>query len=169
VLAKVPESEKSIIKGRLGELLQHASKYPELNLSEGAQAIFHNWYMGLERSIHTKRLDTYALRLMPLLAINDFKSEVDEETVRKILALCTWQLETRRLHDPIDADNEVARMEEKIRRVLTARGPLSSRELRQYTNTHKEGIWLFETAIRNLSKISDITFLKAEKRYAILS
>lgn len=152
VPAKVPESEKNLIKLRLKELLQHASKYPELTFSEGAKRIFHDWYMGLDRGIHTKRLDTYALRLMPLLAINSLKPKVDEETVQKILMLCNWQLEIRRLHDPIDADNEVARMEEKIRRVLIARGPLTNRELRQYTNTRKEGICCFKRPFKIFSK-----------------
>jgi hypothetical protein len=39
--------------------------------------------MTMERSIHAKRLDTYAVQLMSLLTANDLKDEIDEETVSR--------------------------------------------------------------------------------------
>jgi hypothetical protein len=47
---------------------------------------------------------------MPLIAISDGKTHVDSETVIKVLDLMDWQLGVRRQYDPIDADNEIARM-----------------------------------------------------------
>ena len=120
----------------------------------------------MERSIHTKRLDTYAMRLMSLLATNDLKNEVDEQTVRKAISLCDWQLEVRRLHDPIDADNQIAVMEEKIRRVLKAKGPLRAYELRKAVNANRKGIWIFDSAIKNLKNSArEIDYDKKTKRY----
>ena len=72
---------------------------------QGTDRSIHDWYMGLERSVHAKRLDTYALRLMSLMAVNGNLVEVDEQTVKKAMSLCDWQLQVRSLHDPIDADN----------------------------------------------------------------
>jgi hypothetical protein len=40
-------------------------------------------------------------------------------TFNKLIKLCDWQLAVRKLHDLIDADNKIAKMEEKIRRVLS--------------------------------------------------
>jgi hypothetical protein len=78
----------------------------ELGLSQAGREIYHNWYLNVESSIHAKRLDVYALRLMALLAVNNLKGEVDEETIRKAIALCDWQLEVRKLCDPIDAEGK---------------------------------------------------------------
>jgi hypothetical protein len=123
--------------------------------------------MGLERSVHTKRLDTYAMRLMSLLAVNEQKSEVDEETVRKAIALCDWQLEVRQLHDPVDADSEIARMEEKIRRVINAKGPLKDWEIKRAVNSSKKGLWVYNTARQNLIQARELEYDKKEKRYSL--
>ena len=86
---------------------------------------------GFDRSVHSRRLDTYALRLMPLLAVNDMKTAIDVETVRKAIFLCDWQLEVRKLHDPIDADNALAKMEEKIRRTVRGNDGLKDWQIKK--------------------------------------
>ena len=65
----------------------------EVGLTEGANKIFSDWYFDIarEESIHTKRLDTYALRLMPLFAVNEGKTFIDEDIVKKVLTLMNWQ------------------------------------------------------------------------------
>jgi len=92
---------------------------------------------------------------MPLLAANEGKDFVDEEIVEKAIALCDWQLDVRRLHDPIDAENKMAQMEEKIRRTLKA-GQLTDRQLKQRTNYRRTGIWFYETAMNNLKRNGEI-------------
>ena len=90
-----------------------------------------------------------------MLAVNDYKTEIDEETVEKALALVDWQLEVRRDHDPIDAETKVAKIEERIRRQLR-RAPQKKRELRQSTNADRTGIRIFEWALGNLVRAGDI-------------
>ena len=58
----------------------------------------------------TKRLDTYGLRLMPLIAINDSKAQVDEVTVQKVIDLIKWQYDIREIYDPKDIKGRVAKM-----------------------------------------------------------
>ena len=74
---------------------------------------------------------------MALLAVNNLKGEVDEETIRKAIALCDWQLEVRKLYDPIDAEGKVARMEEGIRRVLH-KGARKENNLKQVSVRQRE-------------------------------
>jgi hypothetical protein len=81
---------------------------------------------------------------------------VDLEVVAETLALSYWQLQVRKLYDPIDADTEIAKMEEKIRRVLS-RGPISERELRQKTNADRTGLWVFSNALKNLQNSKEIS------------
>jgi hypothetical protein len=163
--SKVPDSEKYELRQRVGEILRLVPEDGlELDITPEAKELYHNWYMTLERSVHTKRLDTYAMRLMSLLAVNELKTEVDEATVRKSIALCDWQLEVRRLHDPIDAENNIAKMEEKIRRQLR-NGAKTDRELKQRTNANRQGLWFFGMALNNLRNANEVTWDRETKRW----
>jgi hypothetical protein len=152
----VPKKEKQIIANRLSKLLRELGKGKALQIRTNALKAYESWYSNLPRSVHAKRLDTYALRLMPLLAVNDGKKEVDEETVRKAIALCDWQYHVRQLYDPIDAENTVARLEMAILRNLRAKGPMSERDLKQHTNAHRSGLYWFDMALNNLKKAGEI-------------
>jgi hypothetical protein len=154
---KVPLQEKIILKARLGELLKFVGPRLEMGITPEAHDIYERWYLSLERSVHSKRLDGYCLRFMGLLAVNEFRREITAEIVHKATALMDWQLKVRKIHDPIDADTATAKMEEKIRRVL-AEGPRKDFELKQQTNARRAGLWIFEAAKRNLERGGEIQF-----------
>lgn len=156
---KVPLSDKRILMTGLDEILEAVAQRGELSVNPEAKEIYHKWYINLESSIHSKRLDTYALRLMPLLAANELKKEVDVEIIKKVIALVDWQLEVRRQNDPVDAENTVARIEEKFRRVLIS-GPMTDRTLRQRTNAYRSGLWFFNLAKKNLTQEGEIVWDK---------
>ena len=105
---KIPEADLYQLSLELNEILSLFSSRVEMNVSDDALAFYDKWYLDLEPSVHSKRIDTYALRLMPLLAANDSKTTVDLETIRKVAQLCDWQLQARKLHDPIDCDNSIS-------------------------------------------------------------
>jgi hypothetical protein len=163
---KISDLDKLNLKRKLEEIIHHVGGHTELDITTSAKRLYHRWYMDGERSIHAKRLDTYALRLMSLLAVNDLKGEVDEETVRKVIDLCNWQLEVRKLHDPIDADNKIAKIEEKIRRQLKT-GPMKERKLKQRVNAHRSGLWAFDTAKKNLERGKEIAWDKKTKKWRL--
>jgi len=163
---QVPGHEWDVMKNDLGKTLRIASMTPELDVTPGARALYESWYLNLEQSIHTKRLDTYALRFLILLAINAGKSEVDEPIVQDAVDLMNWQLQARRMHDPIDADSAVAKIEEKIRRILTT-GPRSEYEIKRAVHYSRIGTWVFTNAIRNLTKSNEIHFDKTAKTWGL--
>jgi len=163
---QVPGHEWGIMKSDLGKILRVALMTPEYEITPAARALYEAWYFNLEQSIHTKRLDTYALRFMILLTVNAGKSEVDESTVQDVIDLMNWQLQARRLHDPIDADSAVAKIEEKIRRVLGA-GPRTDYELKRAVHYSRVGTWVFSNAIRNLTRGGEIQFYKATKQWGL--
>ena len=109
---KISDSEKLGLKDELQRVVQHVGRFRELEITASARDLFQNWYMKMEISTHTKRLDGYATRLMSLLAVNDLENEVDEVTVQTAISLCDRQLEVRKTYDPIDADDKIAKMEE---------------------------------------------------------
>jgi hypothetical protein len=162
---KIPDQDKYLLKQRLGGILTHIGEELELDLTPEAKETYHAWYMSLEKSIYTKRLDVYALRLMSLLTVNELKTEVDTEVINQVIALCDWQFSVRALHDPIDAANTIAAMEEKIRRILKARGALPERELKQYTNATRSGLWAFQAAKKNLMTHDEVGFNRKQKVY----
>jgi Protein of unknown function (DUF3987) len=153
---KVEEAEKQELRVMVDDVIQRVGRHLELSLTPEARGHYKKWYMEKEDSIHALRLDTISLRLMILLAVNDQKPHVDEETVQKVIELANWQLKVRKLYDPIDAENNIARMEEKIRRQLRA-GPKTDRTLRQKTNADRAGLWTFRAATNNLYNAGEIT------------
>ena len=160
----IPRDAKQEITKDLGGILALTTEGLTLDMTQKAKARYHEWYINLEQSVHTKRLDTISLRFMILLALNEFESEVDEQIVEKVIAVANWQLAVRRLHDPIDAESTVAKMEEKIRRVLRV-GSRKDRELKQATNASRTGLWFYDMAINNLRKSNEIHWLKGSRSW----
>ena len=163
---QVPSHEWDVMKKDLEKILKVAPMMPELEITLGARALYEDWYLNLEQSIHTKRLDTYALRFMILLTVNAGKCEVDEMVARDVIDLMNWQLQARQMHDPIDADSAVAKIEEKIRRVLKT-GPRSDRDLKRAVHYNRIGTWVFTNAVRNLTKSNEINFDKTTNAWRL--
>jgi hypothetical protein len=118
-------------------------------LLPAAQAQFDEWYSARAGSLFERRLDTYGHRLLPLLAATSGREAIDEDLMRRVLLLLQYQLDVRRENDPVDADSAIAAMEEKIRRTLS-RGALPKRDVQRKVHYNRAGIWVWETALRNL-------------------
>lgn len=163
---KIPDYEKNRIKNAIQKVLSCVGYRLELDLTPGARELYTTWYLNLEKSVHANRLDTYALRFMPIIAINDGKQVIDEEVIFKTTALMDWQLRIRRLHDPVDAENKIAKIEEKIRRYLKD-NPMRERDLKHRLHVNSEGLYVFRTAINNLLNEQEITYDKTSKAYSL--
>lgn len=165
---KIPATEKTALKVRMKEVLSFCGNGWEIPISTEARELYDHWYMNQEAgSIHTKRLDTYAMRFMALLSVNELRGTVTPEIVKKVTDLCDWQKEMRQMHDPVDADSVSAKLEEKIRRVL-AKGPKTDRELKQFTNAHRTGLWFFDSAKRNLMAGREIAWDKKMGKWKLM-
>jgi hypothetical protein len=168
-------NEKKILKDRLIEILSFVEQARGdctklfLPIDENAAALFHEWYMALPRTEYSKRLETNAVRFMILLALNVQKTRVDVEIMESVINLMDWQYKVRRAYDPIDAENCMARMEQSIRNNLVRKGCLKDRELKQKVHAYRSGLWIYNTAIKNLMASKEIQmknkkwFLNEEK------
>jgi hypothetical protein len=156
---KSPDEE--VLKKLRTRIQQQLAKLPlKLSITPEGMKAWQEWYNDVPSSEHTKRLDTIGFRLMGLIALTTDKDSIDLETVRTVTAILDYELRVRILTDPIDADNTISKLEEKIRRALDVRGPLSKRDLRRHTHADRAGLWAFESAIKNLTNAGDIRFLK---------
>lgn len=156
----VPAESMMLAKKKLSEVLEVAAKHPVMEMTEEARERYDHWYMNRERTIYSKRLDTYALRFMPLIAVNDLKTVVDVETVEKVIGMCDHQHFLRQTYDPIDAENNTARLEEKIRRALRGKGPLGKRGLQKSIHAEREGLFFFTQALKNLMENNEVGISK---------
>ena len=168
---KIPIEGKGRIKERLTQMMdwiKSCGEKCEFGLSDEAWIRYEKWYKEeLESSIHATRLETYAMRLMLLLTVNEGKTEIDYDIVEKTIAILTWQLEVRRELDPIDAENNIAKLEQSIKKQLTKHGECSKRHLQQYCNAKRYGIWFFDTALKNLLRDNEVTFDAKNNLYRI--
>jgi hypothetical protein len=168
---KVPYPLKKKIADRTKSIIDLVGDGFEMDVAPDAEKEFKGWYLslGAEKTVHAKRLDTYALRFMSLLAINDEKKIVDLETIQKVIKLMDWQKRIREEFDPIDATNAVAKMEEKIRRRLR-QFPHSIGQLKHFTKVNRDGLWVFKMALRNLSEgiAKEVCFDKGSKKWELI-
>jgi len=154
---KLSFEETVRLKAMLRRVLSFVGEGREFEMTEKAQGAYDYWYHHRDGSEYARRLDTYAARFMSLMAANETKETIDAEIVDKIIALCDWQLRVRKYYSPIDADSEVAKMEEKIRRVITLR-PAKEYELKKAVHAHRSGIWCYEQAKKNLQAAREIGY-----------
>lgn len=140
------------------QIIAQLKKLPlKLDIAREAKARWERWYTELPSSVHTKRLDAIGVRLLMLFALMTDKEAIDLETVENVIKVLDYELAVRTVTDPIDADGSVARMEQNIRRQLTTLGPLTKNQLKQRTNANRSGLWVFETALKNLIAAPEIS------------
>jgi hypothetical protein len=120
------------------------------DITPKAKAAWTAWYEAVPASIHARRLDTIGFRLMPTLTLTCNKTSVDAEIIGAVTAMLDYELRLRTLVDPVDADNTIAKLEQRIRNVLSSRGPLKERNLKQFTHANRYGIWMWKQALSNL-------------------
>jgi len=156
------------LKFKLQKIINKVGYELKFDLTDQARALYKKWYFNIddEHSFHSKRLDTYAMKFMSLLALNESKEIVDTAIVEKVTQLCNWQLRNRQLYDPIEADSKIGKLEEKIRRVLQKK-PRTERELKQYTNARGDSLWYYDAAKKNLNEGKEIIFLRSKKVWAL--
>lgn len=150
---KPNEAQLAAIAARIREQLARVPL--DLNVSDEAKQEWERWYNALPNSEHCRRLDTIGLRLLALIAFVTDKHEVDVETVHAVTAILGYELDLRALTDPIDADNKIAKLEERIRRYL-AKGAMTERELRRRVHGDRDGLWAFTRALENLRTSKEI-------------
>jgi Bifunctional DNA primase/polymerase, N-terminal/Protein of unknown function (DUF3987) len=168
----IPELEVATLRDHVRDLLQDIdARYARnglrpiaYHLTPAAEEVFTAWYRSRCGSIFERRLDSYGHRLMILLAATSGRTEVDQATAEAVIALLGYQLEVRRECDPVDAENTIAALEERIRRVL-ARGALKGRDLKRRLHSDRFGLWAWNTAVSNLIQADEVRADRASDTY----
>jgi len=110
------------------------------------------------------RVDGIGTRLMMILALAEEQFEVNLDIVNSVIQFLHYQVEIRQRFRPIDAKNNIARLEEQIRRLIPNIGDkLAQRDIAKKSNAHKYGIEDFNRALKNLSGDNTIAITYGEK------
>ena len=125
-------------------------------LTAEAEQMWEAWYMDLEETEETARLDNLAMRLMGLLAFTSGQAEIEGKLLGSVLDIMKYEQQVRSIYRPIEATNDWARMEQKIRLALKRHGRLSRRDIRRYTNADRHGLKAFDSAMGNLIRSHEI-------------
>ena len=152
---------------RIREQLTNPPPAPYLITPE-AEAIWTKWYEALPKDEFVKRLDGLGFRLMPILTATCDKLEVDAEVITAVTNLLNYELEVRKVLHPIDADNAIAKLEQKIvRQVSSNENFYTRRELARAIHADRAGYWRFRTALDNMEKNNSVYLNPTTKRYVI--
>lgn len=164
--------KKTLIKelsADIESVLAFVGSRAELEFSTEGFKIYDTWYTNYQKSPHTHRIGTYYLRLAAILAVNEMTGVIGTEIAQKAVDLCEYQIAVRELHDPIDAETNVAKMEESIRRILRKRGALKEGTLKQYTNANRgAGLSPWRKALKNLQQEHEIVLNKDTRKWELI-
>jgi hypothetical protein len=167
-----PEIEQALAQD-LGAILYHLRAYTPANplvmrLAPEALAIWSEFYATIPRTVTGTRIDSIALRLAMLMALSAHKLEIDTDVIQAAIEIAQWQLAVRDEVMPVEASNAIAALEQRICKVLKARGPLRERDLRRYVHAERVGLWAFATALSNLQQAGMVRYEARKKVYAVL-
>ena len=133
-----------------------ASNEIRLSFTPDAGAIWDKFYLEMEQSPLTTRLDSLGPRLMGLFAFASGKSVIDVEIVRATIDVIEYQRRVRETLQPDTAMTPEAKVENLILRQLKKRGELTERDLKRYSNCGRYGSQACKRAITNLSDAKEI-------------
>jgi len=127
-----------------------------LPLTPEADKLWDDFYMEMERSPLTTRLDSMGPRLMGLFAFLAGKQQIDAEIVQATLDVIEYQRQVREVLQPDEGVAPDAKVENAMRRQLKNRGELPERELKQFSNCNRQGANACKRAIENLYQAKEI-------------
>jgi len=140
-----------------------------ISIPANSEKQFADWYMTTEQTTYANRVDSYSLRLMSLLAVNEGRDTVDDSILSKVLDLCNWQIKGRQQFEPVNANNPYAKMEEKIRRYLEKHPEGATiGVLRKGVNASikGDGLYIFDRSLESLKKAGEV--IMRENRYFLV-
>lgn len=156
-----PKPPSGIALRNLSERIskQLTSPPPEpYRFTQEADDIWAAWYEALPKNEFAKRLDGLGFRFMPILAATLDKTEIDAQVINAVTAILNYELQTRKALQPIDAENAIAKMEQKVVRALDIHGSLNRRDLARFCNAYRTGEWIFKTGLDNMLSVKIVAF-----------
>jgi hypothetical protein len=122
----------------------------EFEINREAFELWEAFYATFEDGEEWNRIDAYAYRLMTLQAILTSQTSITAEIMQDIIRISKYEVESRVHVSPVIAENQLAMVEQIIRKHLQFGETVTRRELQRRINAGRYGITHFNNALRNL-------------------
>lgn len=134
-------------------------------MSDEAEQLWAEFYLeNFPDEVEWNRIDTYGFRFMAVQAILRDETEITKENVQEVIDLLLYEVAARRAVNPVIAENDLARVEELIRRHLPAGATMPKRMLGRKINASRYGIRLYDQALHNMQTAGEIEIKPLEKQ-----
>jgi hypothetical protein len=127
-----------------------------LRIDPDADEIWAKFYDTFGYGPEWNRIDTLGFRLMAVHAVLRGEPTVTKANMQSVIAFLQYEVAVRQAVAPVIAENQVARVEEMIRRCLPKSGSLSRRGLQRAINYDRYGIEVFDKAVSNMRRNDEI-------------
>jgi hypothetical protein len=128
----------------------------EFEIDSEALELWEAFYETFEDGEEWNRIDAYAYRFMTLQAALTGQTSITSEVMRDVISISKYQVESRAHVSPVIAENQLAMVEQIIRKHLRSGETVSRRELQRGMNADRYGIKVFHAALSNLVSAGEI-------------
>lgn len=158
-LPQAPDQQSyNALQERVGQVLTNVQAHPQaLAIDDDALKLWWKFYDTIGDGEAWNRIDAYGFRLMTLQAVLTGQQEVNGEVMQDVIALSKYQVEARIQVSPVIGENQLAMVEQLIRRYLKPGITLSRRDLQRKMNANRYGIQNFRKALENLEAVGEIS------------
>jgi hypothetical protein len=147
--------------GLMTRLTEVLKTFPEgqvtlIEMDEDAEDRMNQWYKSYERNDFTKRLESYGLRLLQIMAISEKKTEIDLDMVERVITLLEWQKRVREAYQPTEYTSVMAQIENLIRNVVKANPMIAEGRIKNKIRAKRFETWKVDKAFENLTKSGEL-------------
>jgi hypothetical protein len=133
----------------------------EFEINSDALELWQAFYETFEDGEEWNRIDAYAYRFMTLQAALTDQNSITKEIMKDVIDISKYEVESRVHVSPVIAENQLAMVEQIIRKHFQFGETITRRDLRRRINAERYGIKNFHAALKNLT---DAEELQSEQR-----
>jgi hypothetical protein len=128
----------------------------EFEIDPEALELWQAFYDTFEDGEEWNRIDAYAYRFMTLQAALTGQTSITSEIMRDVISISKYEVESRVHVSPVIAENQLAMVEQIIRKHLRFGETVTRRELQRRMNAERYGIKNFHAALSNLASSGEV-------------
>jgi len=126
------------------------------NIDPEALELWQGFYDTFRDGEEWNRIDAYAFRFMTLQAALTGQSSITSEIMRDVISISKYEVASRMQVSPVIAENQLAMVEQIIRKHIPLGETVSRRELQRRMNADRYGIKNFHSALGNLENAGEL-------------
>jgi hypothetical protein len=161
----IPQHKKDDLKCKFNNLLEDFPSGTVIEMSVDAEDRMQEWYLSLEQTEFTTRLDGYGLRFLQIMAISENKKEIGIEMAERCISLLEWQKQVREAYQPHEYTDVMSQIQNLIRQDVRKHPKVSKGRLLNDIHSKRFDSWKVERALENLIKNGEMRIVPFGRTY----